>query len=221
METSEPLREFRTAEVLRYPGPKRGANMVSQGLGTYMESVPGNDGSGSGRNLMHLDFSVLRHVSWDKRTLTLTPFMYSVSIGAFHPLIPPQALPIPGSAPTISFFAVEQSREHFSETASGLEGFVVVGSGHSLDLYFRNGERKLGIRWGVYLDQGPTIGVHVTQDEPVGSLDAAVWRILPRAVSVFNRLELTKQLSDQVVAEVIKRAYEGDKIMPECRVKRA
>lgn len=213
-------REFRSAEQLYYPGKMNRSKGVVQEIGSYTESV-----QHMGRSLQTLSLSINRNVSWGRPTYKLKPHKYSARVKAFHPLIPPNSAKIEGYPQMISVAAIAESREHFIKIASGLEGFVKtepLSDDEQLTTDFYNNEKDTIASWNIYVNRDlPGVSLSVNCLDKVSSLDAIVQKTVPYLVSVFNRFELTRHITGETVAEVSRLAYAGDKMTPQCAIKRA
>ena len=219
MTTMDVTREFRSAKPLHYPGKMSRSSGVAQEIGSYTESVQHR-----GRRLATLSLSIDRHVSWVCPSYELKPYTYSASVEAFHPLISPNSARIEGFPQIISLGDIADFREHFVETADVLEGFVrtELPDDEQLTAHFYHKEKNSSASWSFYVDRGlPGVNLSVRCLSEVNSLDDVVQKTVPYLVSVFNQLELTKQVPAAVVEKVSGLAYVGNDMVPQCRINRA
>ena len=206
---------FKGTEIWEYPG-YTGGNQCVENLSMYREEpvfrretdVIDSEG---------LAFDIERHVGWDTATLELRPFTYSMMIDGYYP--------ITGWPFSRKY---QPSVEEFEKIARGLGGFIKdeetserFSHRGQRGAYFLNPDRNMFINWSVSNSvppRGPdTICIGVVQNEPVADLRQVTDEIVPYAVSVFNRLSPTSQISDELVKRSIETAVAGLKIIPQRR----
>lgn len=191
-----------------YPGYRGGDGFV-QNLSSYRENVRWFEpGEVERDDTLQLDIE--RHVRWD-RNLNLLPYEYSAMARASYPRF--------SKIREILGLPFGPTREKFDEMVQQLSGFVRDErlSQEKTGLWYRNASLGILVDWNLehYRRHVSVAAVHY---EKVATLDELLERVFPNIVTLFNKINPTRELDPDVVEKTIALAREEDVIHPRCRI---
>lgn len=201
---------FMPNKEIRYPG-YRGGNEFVQNLASYREDVKWHvPGEVEKDNTLQLDIE--RHVRWNTH-LDLLPYTYSAMANASYPKYSEvrHLLGLPSGA----------IRDEYDATVRTLPGFhldrEITFETHGMHQYI-NEQLAILSNWSLSWNFKNRITIAVVHYEEVASLHELLERIFPHVVDFYNILNPTRQLSPDIVSNLILQATEQDTVQPRCRV---